>query len=566
MFTYGTSTLKTKYTSVDAIDNFIMSVKASDIVFDPVRNVIYLADSDFGGECSFCKLGSRIFKIYYNSDNILVMQRIAGSGISGYKESDDPLQVQFYQPQGIDLDSDGNLIVADTFNHRIRKVIFNQDGSVNNVVTIAGSGTTEPNFGSPWEGTENNFNDCVSGAALSTAKFCRPYDVAVDSQDNIYVADTFNKRVRKITTDGEVTTVVIGPNMSTKSYYPKMVYVDKRDDTVYFSADNGTRLYKVNPPAAPVIISNFGSSSNNVLSPNGIALYRVSDLHVNDDKSLIISTNENSQMIWRWDYNVSRPDVIAGRQGGNPTLIDDAEDGTKATFYGADSVTRINENEFFVLDSAHGVIRKVFRVYKSMNIKIYKGWNLIGIPYDDTPMSSVDYIDIVGHNPDRLAYKITKVTNFDLIEDAFNAVNSIITEIQIIQNSVVKTHVVGFGGEIDGIDADNGFFVRTKSIFPVDGVDVLMRGVDWSERHIPLSKGENWINLPTKKYTNVVNLVNSSNVITEAQRYDRVFQMTKSYIKGFGGDDFGALVGGEGFVIMTNDVDTHGILFDGIGW
>lgn len=108
---------------------------------------------------------------------------VAGS-VEGY--ADGPgTHAAFNTPSGLALDSDGNLFVADTGNNRIRKIT-----PAGLVSTVAGDGTA----------------GYVDGPGTQ-ARFDGPIGVAVDPGGNIYVADTYNDRVRKISSDGVVTTV-----------------------------------------------------------------------------------------------------------------------------------------------------------------------------------------------------------------------------------------------------------------------------------------------------------------------------------------------------------------------
>lgn len=91
----------------------------------------------------------------------------------------------FNTPSGIALDASGNIYVADTGNNRIRKVT--PQGVVS---TLAGDGT--PGY--------------VDGPAAQ-ARFDGPIGIAVDASGNIFVADTYNDRIRMITSDGHVSTV-----------------------------------------------------------------------------------------------------------------------------------------------------------------------------------------------------------------------------------------------------------------------------------------------------------------------------------------------------------------------
>ncbi len=92
----------------------------------------------------------------------------------------------FNNPHGVAVDSSGNVYVADTGNNKICKI--DKSG---NITTLAGSGSK----GS----TDSNG---------TSASFNQPYGVAVDSSGNIYVADNYNNKIRKIDTSGNVTTLV----------------------------------------------------------------------------------------------------------------------------------------------------------------------------------------------------------------------------------------------------------------------------------------------------------------------------------------------------------------------
>lgn len=91
---------------------------------------------------------------------------------------------QFYQPTGMAVSTDGTLYVADGQNNRIRKIT--EDG---NVSTFAGS--------------TPGYADGMGNAA----QFANPFDLAVDAAQNVYVADTFNNRIRRISSEGLVSTL-----------------------------------------------------------------------------------------------------------------------------------------------------------------------------------------------------------------------------------------------------------------------------------------------------------------------------------------------------------------------
>lgn len=113
-----------------------------------------------------------------------VVTTFAGSGTYGSVDGTGTA-ARFYQPHDIACDANDNLFVSDTLNNRIRKIT-----PAGVVTTLAGSGTAA-------------FADGVGTAA----SFNRPYGICVDGNGNVYVADSLNNRIRRITPGGVVTTV-----------------------------------------------------------------------------------------------------------------------------------------------------------------------------------------------------------------------------------------------------------------------------------------------------------------------------------------------------------------------
>lgn len=95
-------------------------------------------------------------------------------------------------PFGVVVDATGNLFIADFYDQRIRKVDTNGI-----ITTVAGSGPTGPNAGA-------YFGD---GGAATNARLNLPTAVAVDASDNLFIADYGNNRIRKVDTNGIITTV-----------------------------------------------------------------------------------------------------------------------------------------------------------------------------------------------------------------------------------------------------------------------------------------------------------------------------------------------------------------------
>mmetsp|Transcript_1786 Transcript_1786/g.3601 ORF Transcript_1786/g.3601 Transcript_1786/m.3601 type:complete len:354 (-) Transcript_1786:266-1327(-) len=115
-------------------------------------------------------------------DGALIVQY--GSGQRGFQDGEGT-HAQFDEPHGIAQDSDGNIFVADTSNHRIRKIT-----PTGVVTTLAGKGV---------EGFEDGEG--------RRAQFYDPVAVAVRGDGTVIVADMGNHRIRLVTTDGLVSTV-----------------------------------------------------------------------------------------------------------------------------------------------------------------------------------------------------------------------------------------------------------------------------------------------------------------------------------------------------------------------
>ncbi|HEX5431098.1 MAG TPA: hypothetical protein VFW83_03975, partial [Bryobacteraceae bacterium] len=139
---------------------------------------------------------NRIFKITPAG----VISPFAGTGVPGFSGDGGPaLDAQLSAPAGLAFDSLGMLYIADSVNNRIRAI--GPDGTIR---TIAGSGLS----GFAGDGLTSDF-----------ASFQNPLDVAVDSQENVYVADSGNNRVRMLSLKAGPApepAALLGPSRSTK--------------------------------------------------------------------------------------------------------------------------------------------------------------------------------------------------------------------------------------------------------------------------------------------------------------------------------------------------------------
>ena len=200
-----------------------------------------------------------------------VVSTLAGSS-SGYMDGTGTA-AQFNNPSGVAVDSSGNVYVADRINHRIRKI-----DSTGVVTTLAGSTSTGDDDG--------------TGTA---AKFNQPYGVAVDSSGHVYVADRINHRIRKISPTGVVTTLagsssgyMDGTGTAAQFSWSAGVAVDSSGH-VYVADSNNHRIRKISPTG---VVSTFAGSTSGYMDgtlaaakfngPTGVAVDSSGNVYVAD--------------------------------------------------------------------------------------------------------------------------------------------------------------------------------------------------------------------------------------------------------------------------------------------
>jgi len=132
-------------------------------------------------------LNQRIRKI--SSD--MMVTSIAGTGVAGYQEGL-ALEAKFNYPRGICMDDTGNIYIGDSWNHRIRKI------STDSIVSTWAGGGSVIGVGS--------IGDYVDGSDTS-ARFYTPCELSIDQYNNIFVADAYNHRIRKIDSERVVSTI-----------------------------------------------------------------------------------------------------------------------------------------------------------------------------------------------------------------------------------------------------------------------------------------------------------------------------------------------------------------------
>jgi sugar lactone lactonase YvrE len=261
-------------------------------------------------------------------------------------------------PQGLSVDKDWNIIVADRKNHAIRKV--SPDGVV---TTVAGSFT-----GSGTGGLTGSSDGSASGA-----RFNHPSDVVVDGAGNIYVADSGNHAIRKIDLNGNVTTLAGDLGYSG--------YQDGTADSAMFNSPQGIAI----DASGNFIVADTTNGLIRKVSPNGVVITIAGALFTNNAGAAFqgsageaftgsageggrsgLSDKAYAYFTGSLDGFTGSSDGFTGSADGGFTGSADlgwprSEDGTgsEATFSFPTDVAIDAEGNIFVVDSGSGKIRKI---------------------------------------------------------------------------------------------------------------------------------------------------------------------------------------------------------------
>jgi sugar lactone lactonase YvrE len=226
-----------------------------------------------------------------------VVTTLAGraGGLSGYGSADGTgSAAQFAFPQGVAVDSAGNVYVADTQNNTIRKIT-----PTGVVTTLAGMAGYEH------QGSADGIG--------SAAQFNWPSGVAVDGAGNVYVADMRNNTIRKVTASGAVTTLAgrvgssggaDGTGSAARFNNPAGLAVDSVGNV--YVADNGNHAIRMVTQAG--VVTTIGGNAEFV-SPGGVAVDGAGNLYVADSTRRCITKG-----------TPANPKLSISREGNNIVL------------------------------------------------------------------------------------------------------------------------------------------------------------------------------------------------------------------------------------------------------
>jgi len=172
-------------------------------------------------------------------NNAGIITTIAGVGTGGFSGDGGPATDAQIAPSGVAVDNSGNVYVADVFNNRVR--IINTSGIIN---TFAGNGSA-------------GYGGDGDPATADSVALQAPQCVRIDSIGNVYIADNFNDRIRKVDTSGIISTIAgngtagfsgdNGPATAAELNAPSGVAIDATGK-VYIADNFNNRIRRSGPP------------------------------------------------------------------------------------------------------------------------------------------------------------------------------------------------------------------------------------------------------------------------------------------------------------------------------
>jgi sugar lactone lactonase YvrE len=263
-------------------------------------------------------------------------------GVKGF--ADGPaLQAEFRIPNNVAADAAGNVYVADTANDCVRKITPSGVAS-----TIAGLAHSRGS---------------ADGSGTNSARFWSPFGIAVDTAGNIFVADTGNNTIRKISAAGIVTTIgglagqpgsADGVGSAARFRNPWDVAVDNTG-SVYVADMSNDTIRKISPDGRVHTFAGQADMSGNTdgwgnsarfNNPFGVAVDSAGNVYVSDTANNVIRKITEARVVT----------TLAGAPGNAGNTDGNATD---ARFWSPQGLSVDNAGNIYVADTGNNAIRKI---------------------------------------------------------------------------------------------------------------------------------------------------------------------------------------------------------------
>jgi hypothetical protein len=302
-----------------------------------------------------------------------VVSTLAGSiGTHGFADGTNAAAL-FNYPQGVAVDTAGNLYVADTGNHAIRKV--SPVGTNWVVTTIAGPAPPIPAFGTS-DGTNHD------------ARFHQPYGIAVDTAGVVYVADTLNHTIRLVAPSGTnwiVTTLAGWPTTSgnldgtgtNAEFVSPAGITASSGGPLYVSDFGGNTIRKITPPGAGWVVTTLAGQGGSAGATDGLGsaarFNQPLGIAVDGTGHVLVADSGNDTI--RRITPAGNVSTIAGLAGftGDADGIGSAARFNTPQGLGADGAGNVYVNDYLNYTIRQGVVAALLQI-KKVNDQVVLSW------------------------------------------------------------------------------------------------------------------------------------------------------------------------------------------------
>lgn len=374
-----------------------------------------------------------------------IIETVAGNGTAGYTgDGGSAVLAQLNKPHGLALDGTGNVLIADTENHVVRRV----EVLTGAITTIAGNGLG--GFGG-------------DGGPATSAQLFEPTGVAVDGGGNFFIADHSNHRIRMVAAGTGVITTVAGTGapgysgdgglaLTAQLQFPTSVVVDAAG--VLFVADKNNFVIRKVILTTGIISTVAGTGARGytgdggpaaaaqLSDPNGVAL---------DVGGNLFITDADNHVIRRVDAVTQTITTVVGN--GTAGFAGDGGPATAAQLDPNNTVAIDTTGNLFIADTTNNRVRKVDA--SSQVITTLAGTGVAGYAGDGGPATSAQL-----HFPEGVA---TDSAGKVLFAEEFNHV---IRQVTLSYSAVVQPPINANGSSV--FDAKRGV-VPVKFTLAVNG-------------------------------------------------------------------------------------------------
>jgi hypothetical protein len=291
------------------------------------------------------------------------IQTVAGNGTAGYSgDGGAATSAELDSPQGVFVDGSGNIFIADTNNSVIREVT----ASTGNIATVAGNGTA---------------GYTGDGGAATAAELSGPFGVFVDSSENIFIADTGNSVIREVAASSGIINTVAGSATSCQApasacgdggiatsaqlNFPAGVFVDVAGNI--FIADTFDFRIREVTASTGLIATVAGTGGRGYAGDGGAATSAVLDtpygLFVDNSEDIFIADTENAairEVVAATGFIQTVAGIPASATGtSSPGFSGDGGPSTSAQLNAPSGLFGDSTGDLFVADTDNSRIRKL---------------------------------------------------------------------------------------------------------------------------------------------------------------------------------------------------------------